>query len=152
MEFQKIMDDKVCWSTTHIQTCGHFIHCYAAISITMASTATTASNVSTRCAWPGRGEFVTELTPCMNFLVHSYTCCSDRHASPYWAFFLRWISMGFTLSAFKKKGWCMLQAGPPSLPYYCTVALHSGIILPPVSHSPNHKYRCCKLTRQSSFV
>jgi len=22
----------------------------------------------------------------MNFLVHSYTSCSDRHASPYWAF------------------------------------------------------------------
>ena len=26
---------------------------------------------------------VTELMPFMNFLVHSYTCCSDRHASPY---------------------------------------------------------------------
>ena len=32
---------------------------------------------------PGRGESVTELMPSMNFLVHSYACCSDRHASPY---------------------------------------------------------------------
>jgi hypothetical protein len=43
---------------------------------------------------------------------------------------------------------CMLQAGRPSLPYYCAVVLHSWIILPPVSHSPNHKYHCCQLTRQ----
>jgi len=26
---------------------------------------------------------VTELMPFVNFLVHSYTCCSDRHTSPY---------------------------------------------------------------------
>ena len=32
---------------------------------------------------PGRGQSVTELIPFMNFLVHSYTCYSDRHASPY---------------------------------------------------------------------
>ena len=30
-ELQNIMDDMVCWSTTHIQMCGYFIHCYAAI-------------------------------------------------------------------------------------------------------------------------
>jgi hypothetical protein len=47
---------------------------------------------------PGRGESVTELMPFMNFLVHSYTCCSDRHASPYWTSIHRWISMGFTPS------------------------------------------------------
>jgi hypothetical protein len=29
------------------------------------------------------------------FLVHPYTCCSDRHASTYWTFIARWISMGF---------------------------------------------------------
>ena len=34
--------------------------------------------------------------PFMNFLVHSYTCGSDRHASPYWTFIHRWISVGFT--------------------------------------------------------
>jgi len=45
---------------------------------------------------------LTELTPFMNFLVHSYTYCSDRHASPYWTFIRRWISMGFTLSLLKK--------------------------------------------------
>jgi hypothetical protein len=54
--------------------------------------------------WPGRGESVTELMLFMNFLVHSYTCYSDRHASPYWTFILRWISMGFTPSLLKKKG------------------------------------------------
>jgi hypothetical protein len=94
----------------------------------------------------------------MNFLVHSYTCCSDRHASPYWTFIRRWISMGFTPSLLKKRMtdavllWCMLQAGPPSLHYYCAVVLHSCIVLPPVVHSSNHEYHCCQLTRQSSCV
>jgi len=58
--------------------------------------------VTTRCAWPGRGESVTELMQFMNFLVHPCTCCSDRHASPYWTFIRRWISMGFTPSLLKK--------------------------------------------------
>ena len=71
-------------------------------SFTMASTAAMASGVSTRCAWPGRGESVTELKPFMNFLVHSYTCCSDRRASPYWTFIRQRISMGFTCSPLKK--------------------------------------------------
>jgi hypothetical protein len=64
----------------------------------MASTAAMASGVTTRCAWPGQGKSVAELMPFMNFLVHLYTCCSDRHASPYWTFIRRWISMGFTPS------------------------------------------------------
>src|SRR5215510_10435929 len=51
-----------------------------------------------------------------------------------------------------KNGWCMLQAEPPSLHYYCAVVLHPCIILPPVSHSSNHEYYCCQLTRQSSCV
>jgi hypothetical protein len=61
-------------------------------------------NLSRRwlCAWPGRGESVTKLVPFMNFLVHSYTCCTDRHASPYWTYIRRWISMGFTPSLLKK--------------------------------------------------
>jgi len=48
---------------------------------------------------------------------HSYTCCSDKHASPYWTFIRRWISMGFTPSLLKKRMtdavlvWCMLQGG-----------------------------------------
>jgi len=62
-----------------------------------------ASDVITRCAWPVRGESVTELMPFMNFLAHSYTCCSDRHASAYWTFMRRWISMGFTPSLLKKR-------------------------------------------------
>jgi len=72
-------------------------------SFPMASTASMTSGVTTRCAWSGRGESVTELMPFMNFLVHSYTCCSYRHASPYWTFIRRWFSMGFTSSLFKKR-------------------------------------------------
>ena len=60
------------------------------------------SGVTTGCAWPGRWESVTELMPFMNFLLHSYTYCSDRHASPYWTFIRRLISMGFTPSLLKK--------------------------------------------------
>jgi len=48
--------------------------------------------------------------------------------------------------------WCMLQAGPPSLHYYCAVVLHSWIVLPPVGHSSNHEYHCCQRTRQSNCV
>ena len=94
-------------------------------SYTMASTAAMASGVTTRCAWPGRGESVTELTPFRNFLLHSYTCYSDRHALPYRTSIRRWISIGFTPSARKKNEWpnavplwCMLQVGPPFL-HYC---------------------------------
>jgi hypothetical protein len=61
-----------------------------------------ASGVTTRCAWPGRGESVTELMSFMNFLVHSYTFYSDRHVSPYWTFIRRLISMGFSSSLLKK--------------------------------------------------
>ena len=72
-------------------------------SFTMASTAAVVSGVTTRCAWPGQGESVTELMPFMNLLVHLYTCCSDRHASPYRTFIRWWISMSFTPSLLKKQ-------------------------------------------------
>ena len=72
-------------------------------SFTMASTAAMASGVTTRCAWLGRGETVTELTPFRNFLLHSYICCSDRHTLPYWTSIRQWILMGFTPSACKKQ-------------------------------------------------
>ena len=86
-------------------------------SFTMTPTAAMASGVTTGCAWPGRGETVTELMPFMNFLVHSYTCCSYRHASPYWTFICRWISVGFTHSLFKNRRhnavllWCVFASG-----------------------------------------
>jgi hypothetical protein len=106
------------------------------------------------CAPPatGWGEPVTELMLFVKFLVHSYTCCSNIHASTYWTFIHRWISMGFTPSLPKKKDvvWCMSQVGSPSLHYYCAVMLHPCIILPPVSHSSNHEYHCFQLTRQSN--
>ena len=69
---------------------------------TMASTAAIPSGVTTRCAWPGRGQSVIELMPFMNCLVHLYNCCSDRHASPYLTLIHRWISMDFTPSLLKK--------------------------------------------------
>jgi hypothetical protein len=124
----------------------------------MASTAAVPSGVTTGCAWQGQGESVTELMPFMNFPVHSYTCCSDRHTSPYWTSIRRWISADFTPSLLKNGWqnavllWCMLEAGPPSLHYYCAVLLHSRIVLPPAGHSSNHEYHCCQLTWQSSCV
>ena len=96
------MDDMVSWSMTHIQMCGYFIHCYAAIFLHDGFNCCRVSGVTNRCAWPGRGESVTELMPFMNFLAHSYNCYSDKHASPYWTFIRRWISMGFTPSLLKK--------------------------------------------------
>ena len=44
-----------------------------------------------------------ERTPLLNFLSQSYTCCSDKHASPCCIFILRWISLGFTPSLPKKR-------------------------------------------------
>ena len=117
-----------------------------------------SSGVTTWCAWPGRGESVTELIPFLNFLVHSYTCCSDRHASPYLTSFvdefrpvspLHYLKNGWQNAVLL---WCMFQAGPQTLHYYCAVVLQSCIVLPPVGHSSNHEYHCCQLTRQSSWV
>jgi hypothetical protein len=111
-----------------------------------------------RCAWPGRGVSVTELVPFMNFLVHSYTCCSDRHASPYWTFIRRWISMGYSSALLKKRmtercsSLLHVASGAAIFHYYCVVVLHCRIILTPVGHSSNHEYHCCQLTRQSSCV
>jgi hypothetical protein len=110
-------------------------------------------NAATRA--PPAAPLRSDLMPLINFLVLSYTCCSDRHASPYRTFIRRWISVGFTNSILKKKMteccsfWCMLQAGPPFLHYYYAVVLHSCILLPPVSHSSNHEYHCCQLKRQT---
>jgi len=83
----------------HIQMCGYFIHCYAAIFLHDGFNCCNGL----WCAWPGRGDSITELMLLMNFLVHSYTCCSDRHASPYWTFIRRWTLMGFTPSLLKKR-------------------------------------------------
>jgi hypothetical protein len=125
-------------------------------SFAMASTAAVASGVTTRCAWPGGGESVTELMPFMNFLVHSYTCrVTDMYHHTELSFVdeLQWISSLHYL----KNGWhnsvllwCTLQAGPPNLHYYCAVVLHSCIVLPPVGHPSNHDYHSCQLTRRSS--
>ena len=148
------MDDMVCWSMTHM--CAISFTVTWRFSFTIASTAAMASGVTTPCAWPGRGESFTELRPFMNFLVHSYTYCSDRHASPYRTSFVdefRWVSHPSLLKNRWQNAillWCMLQAGPPSLQYYCAVVLHSCIALQPLGHSSNHQYHCCQLTSPSS--
>jgi hypothetical protein len=114
--------------------------------------------VTTRCAWPSLGGSVTELMPFMNFLVHSYTCCSYRHVSPYWTFFRRWISMSFIPLLIKKRmteccsSLVHVVSRAAILHYYWAVVLHSCIVLPSVGHSSNHECHCCQLTRQSSCV
>jgi len=98
-----IMDDVVCWSMTHVQMCGYFVHCYAAIFLHDGFNCCNGLWCHYRCAWPRRGVSVTELMPFVNFLFHLYISCSDRHASPYWTPIRRWISMGFTPSLLKKR-------------------------------------------------
>jgi len=44
----------------------------------------------------------------------------------------------------------ILQAGPPTLHYYCTIILHSRTVLLPVGQTSNHHYHCCQLKRHSS--
>ena len=147
----------VCWSMTHIQMCGYFIHCYAAIFVHDGFNCCNGLWCHYSVCLTGRGESVTELRPFMNFLVHSYTCCSDRHVSPYWTSFVdefRWVS---PLHYKKRKtercsSLVQVASGPPSLHYYCAVVLHSCIVLPTVGHSSNHEYHCCQLTRQSNCV
>ena len=121
-------------------------------SSTMASTAAMSYGVTTGCAWPGRGESV-------NRTIAVHELPSPLVHLLYWTFIRRWISMDFTPSLPKKKGWqkavllwCMFQAGPTSLHYYFAVVLRSCIVLPPVGHSSNHQYHYCQLTRQSNCV
>jgi hypothetical protein len=97
-----------------------------------------------------------DLKDFMSFLVHSYACCSDRHASPYWTFIRRWISMGSTPSVLKN-GWqrCSLVHVASGAAIF-TLLLRRRVaflhLLPPVGHSSNHEYHCYQLTRQSSWV
>ena len=121
-------------------------------SSTMASTAAMSYGVTTGCAWPGRGESV-------NRTIAVHELPSPLVHLLYWTFIRRWISMDFTPSLPKKKGWqkavllwCILQAGPPALHYHCADALHSCIVLSSVGLSSNHEYHYCQLTRQSSCV
>jgi len=149
MELQDIMDDMVCSSITLIHMCGYSIHCYAAIFLHDGFNCCNGLWCHYSVCQPGRGESVTELMPFMNFLVHSYSCCSDRHASPYWTFIRRWISMGFTPSLLKNGWqnavllWCMLQAGrhlyTTTAPSYCIPAsyYHLSATLQPMSNGVN---------------
>jgi hypothetical protein len=77
--------------------CGCFIHCHAAIFLHDGFNCFIGLWCHYLVAWPGRSESVTEVMPFMN-LVHLYTCCSDRDASPYWTFIHRLILIGFTPS------------------------------------------------------
>ena len=97
------MDLMVCWSKTHIQMCGYFIHCYAAIFLHDGFNCFNGLWCHYWMCLTGSRRVCTELMPFMNFLVHSYTCYSYRRALPFWTFIRRWISMGFTPSVFKKR-------------------------------------------------
>jgi len=64
----------------------------------------------------------------MNFLVHLYTCCSDKHASPYWTFICRWISMDrilFFFGACCKQGRHLYTTTAPSC---CIPASHCHLL------------------------
>jgi hypothetical protein len=124
----------------------------------MASTAAMASGVTAGCAWPDRGDSVTELRRLgPSYSIRTLAVMTDMHHHtelPFINEFL-WIS---PLHLIKNK-WqyavplcCMLQVGQPSLHYCCAVMLRSSIILPPVSHSSNHEYHCCQLKEQLSSV
>jgi len=128
--------------------CGYFIHYYAAIFLHDCFNCCNGLWFHYLVCLTGRGESVTELMSFMDFLLHSYTCCSDRHVSPYpklsFVDEFRWVSPLHHL----KNGWqkaillcCMLQAGGPlSLHYYCAIVLRSCFVLPPVGHSLNHEF------------
>jgi hypothetical protein len=75
--------------------CGYFIHCHVVIFLHHGFNRCNAIWCHHSVAWLGRSQSVTELMPFMNFSVHSYTCCSDRHASPYWTFHLSMNFDGF---------------------------------------------------------
>jgi len=122
-------------------------------SFMMASAAAMASGVTTRCAWHGQGESVTELMPFRNFLLHSYTCCSDRHASPYWTSIRWWISMSFTISPRKKRTTSLFLFGACckwGRQFYTPAS--SCCVPPSYCHSSNHEFHCCQITGQSSSV
>ena len=85
--------------------CGYFMHCYMVIFLHNGFNCCNGlwCHYSVCLTWLRRVCYRTnELTPFRNFLLHSYTCCSDRHASPYWTSIHRWILMGFTPSFHKK--------------------------------------------------
>lgn len=94
------------WHTPcrHCETEPWLMFRLAAISstVTMASAAAVDSGVTTQCAWPRRGASATEVTPFLNILLHLYTCCSAKHASPCCTFIQLWISIGFVPSLLRK--------------------------------------------------
>ena len=102
MELQNIIDAMVCWYITHIHMCGYFIHCYAAIFLHDGFNCCNGLWCHYSVCLTRSRRVCYRTNAVMNILVHSYTCCSDRHASPYWTFICRWISMGFTPSLIKK--------------------------------------------------
>jgi hypothetical protein len=139
MKFQKIMDNMVCWSTTHIQMYRYFIHRYATILL---------HDCFNRCnaLWCHHSVCLTgSRTVCYR------TTAVHKHLIPL-THLQQWQTCITALNCHSSMNFdgvspfhytvllrCVLQAGRPFLPYYCAVMLHSCIILPPVSHSPNHK-------------
>jgi len=147
----------MCWSMTYIQMCGYFIHFYEAIFLHGGFNCCNGLCCHLSVCLTRSRRVCYRTNAVHEFLVHTYTSCSDRHASPYWTFIRSWISMGFTLHHKKRmtercSSLAHVASGALFLQYYCAVVLHSCIVLPPVGHSSIHKYYCCQLTRQSSCI
>jgi hypothetical protein len=129
IELQKITDDTVCWSMTHIQMCGCFIHCHAAVFLHDDFNCCNGLWCHYLMAWLGRSRRTCQSTRALavvtDMLHHTGLSFIDefRRDSP-----LRYAVLR-----------CKLQAGRPSLHYYCAVVLYSCIVLPPVGNSSNHE-------------
>jgi hypothetical protein len=85
-----------------------------------------------------------------------YTCCSDRHAPPYWTFIRWWILMGYAPSLLKNR-WqntsSLVHAASGAaiftlLLHHCVAFLHRTA----TCWSLFKPYHCCQLTRQLSCV
>ena len=83
--------------------CGYFIHSYAAIFLHDGFNCCNALWCHYWVCLTRSRRVCYRTNAVHEFPVHSYTCCSDRHASPYWTFIRRWISMGCTSSNLKKR-------------------------------------------------
>jgi hypothetical protein len=134
---------------TYIQMCGCLIHCCAVIFLNEGSNCCNGLwchylvclTRSRRVCY--RSNAIHELLSPLGVVKHMH-----HHTELSFIDEFRWVLPLYYL----KKRWCMLQAGPPSLHYFCAVMLHSCIILTHVGHSSKQEYRCCQLTRHLSCV
>jgi len=95
--------------------------------------------------WQARWRSYDEMPECQNYTLALVTDMHHHTERSFvdefrWVSSLRYLKYGWENAVLL---WCMLQAGPPSLQYYCAVVLHSCIVLQPAGHSSNHEHHCC---------